>query len=136
MDTDSDNLQHVATVLSEKVTDRTFERLARGLESSFPVVRHLTDDAVADAVERTLERARKNTINDPVNYAYVTARNALRRSAKNRAQQSLGEEATSLPIMGGGRIVMGAAPLEGRAIRLLERFPGWCGVVDRDFRLG
>lgn len=95
MDADSDNLQRVAAVLSEKVKDRTFERLARGLESSFPVVRHLTDDAIADAVERTLERARKRPIDDPVGYAYVAARNALRRSAKNRAQQPLGEEALS-----------------------------------------
>ena len=30
----------------------------------------------------------------------------------------------------------GAAPLEGRAIRLLERVPGRRRVVDRDFRLG
>lgn len=93
MDTDSDNLEHVARVLSEKVEDRTFERFARGLESSFPVVRHLTDDAVADAIERTLERARKKTIDNPVQYAYVAARNALRRSAKDRLRQPLGEEA-------------------------------------------
>jgi len=111
MDTDSDNLQHVAAVLSEKTKDRTFERLARGLESSFPVVRHLTDDAVADAVERTLERARKKTIDDPVKYVYVVARNALRRSAKNRAQQPLGEEAM---------VELSTAPFEDDVVSEIE----------------
>jgi hypothetical protein len=93
MEEDSDSLEHTARILSERTTDRTLERIARGLESNFPLVRHLTDDAVAEAVERTLSHARRKDIADPLGFTYVVARNSLRRAAKNRDQSQLGEDA-------------------------------------------
>jgi len=96
VDAVSSSLDQAADTLARRTRDGTLERMAQHLGSTFPVVRHLADDAVASAVERTLARAREREIEHPLDYVFISARNALRRAAKRSRREASPSELVEL----------------------------------------